>query len=319
MKQQPIEFAVGPTFGVAVPDQVRVPGFDIPGPWTPPAQSGYRFRKDLLADVLGWYQGRVAQLHPDGLWLTGPMGAGKSSVIREIAARLNLNLVQANGQRRLEMADLIGHLTAIGGDVVFQEGPLARAVRQGWLFLLDEADLMDPSELAGLNTLLDGGPLVITANGGEVVTPAPGFGVICTANTAGSGDATGLYAGVQRQNHALLDRFGVVEVDYPDPLTEIELVAAASPELPRILIERMVSVAQEVRRLFVGTEDQTAVVEITFSTRTLIRWAYQLCWFRNAPHPVQYALRRALTARAEPQTAAAIDGIVQRVFGDQAS
>ena len=42
------------------------------------------------------------------------------------------------------------------------------------------------------------------------------IGLICTANTVGLGDGGGLYAGAQRMNAALLDRFWVVAVDYPD-------------------------------------------------------------------------------------------------------
>ncbi len=316
MKPVQTDFSVARTFDLPVPDTVRVPGFEVPGPLTPARNDRYRFRMALLSDLLCWHKGLARGQHRDGLWLTGPMGAGKSSLVVETAARLNLNLVQVNARRRLEIADLIGHLTAIGGDVLFQDGPLTTAVRHGWWLLVNEADLVDPGELAGFNTLLDGGPLVIAENGGEVVPPAPGFGLICTANTVGLGDATGLYAGTQRLNAALLDRFWVVEVDYPEPAEEEGIVARAAPGLPAEIVRKMIEVAGEVRRLFRGEGEDQAAVEVTFSTRTLVRWAYLALQFRGAPHPLRHALKRALTHRAEPETAEAIHGIVQRICGE---
>jgi len=310
------DFPIADTFGIAAPDHLRVPGAMYPGPLTPPSRPDYRFRPALLSDLLAWHQGIAQGQHHDGLWLTGPMGAGKSSLVGETATRLNLNVVSVNGQRRLELADLIGHLTVLGGDVLFQDGPLTLAARHGWWLLLNEADLMEPGELAGLNTLLDGGPLVLAENGGEVVQPAPGFGLIATANTVGLGDASGLYAGTQRLNAALLDRFWTVVVDYPAPDEEAAVVTAAVPGLPAAIIEKMIEVAGEVRRLFQSNEGG---VELTFSTRTLVRWAYLAQQFRNAPQPLEHALRRALTHRAEPETAAAIHGIVQRCFGGEAA
>ena len=314
------DFPVHQTFGIPAPAAVRVPGYEHPGPLTPVGHPDYRFRPALLSDLLAWHQGLARGQHHDGLWLTGPMGSGKSSLVVEIAARLNLNLVQVNAQRRLQIADLAGHLTAVGGDVLFQDGPLTTALRRGWWLLLNEVDLMEPGELAGLNTLLDGGPLVIPENSGEVVPPASGFGLICTANTVGLGDRAGLYTGAQRMNAALLDRFWVIEADYPTPEEETDLLVRAVPGLPAEIIGKMVEVAQEVRRLFVGAAgEEQAAIEVTFSTRTLIRWAYLVLQFRGAPQPLQHALKRALTNRAEPETAAAIHGIVQRVFGEVAN
>ena len=310
-QQHRTEMQVNTTFGIKASDAIRVPGYDVPGPFTPPAKAGYRFRPSLLSDVLCWHRGLLASEHHDGLWLTGPMGSGKSSLIVETAARLNLNLVQANGQQRLEIADLFGHLTAIGGDVLYQDGPLTTAARLGCWFLLNEADLVEPGELAGLNTILDGGPLVLAENGGEVVIPAPGFGVICATNTVGQGDASGLYTGTQRLNAALLDRFWTVPVGYPEPAEEEAILTQAVPDLPVGIIQKMIEVATEVRRLFVSGEG----VEITFSTRTMVRWAYMTLQFKGAPEPLQHALKRALTNRAEPETAEAIHGIVQRFFG----
>ena len=243
----------------------------------------------------------------------GPMGTGKSSLIAQTAARLNLNVIQVNVQRRLELADLIGHLTVIGGDMLFQDGPLTTALRRGWWLLINEADLMDPGELAGLNTVLDGGPLVIAENASEVVHPTLGWGLICTANTVGLGDRDGLYAGTRRMNAAFLDRFWVVDVDYPERAEELYVLRRAAPQLPDQVIEGMVDVAEAVRRLFKADE---GAIETPFSTRTLIRWAYLVQQYRGAPQPLSYALKRALTQRTEPETAEAIHGIVQRIMGE---
>lgn len=313
---QSTEFPVSTTFGIAAPANIRVQGFTAPHPLTPPLDPLYRFRAALLSDVLRWHRGRVAGEHHDGLWLTGPMGSGKSSVIRQVAARLNLPLIEVNAKARLEVADLIGYRTVLGGDILFQDGPLTQALRVGAWLLLNEVDLMDPGELAGLNTVLDGGPLVMAENGGEGVHPAPGFGLLCTANSAGHGDRSGLYAGVRRMNGALLDRFWVVDVGYPTVDEEQALLAQQFPSLPAPVREWMVAVAHEVRRLATPEETDAQALDLPFSTRALVRWAYLTLQFKGAPSPLHHALKRALTARAEPETAEAIHQIVQRITGE---
>ena len=135
-------------------------------------------------------------------------------------------------------------------------------------------------------------------------------------NTAGLGDNAGLYLGAQRMNAALMDRFMLVEMDYPTAAEEMTLLAQTCPKLPQPLGEKMIEVANEIRRLFQGDEENRAPIEITCSTRTVIRWAYLTLSFKDAPRPLAHALDRALLYRAEPETRAAIHGIVQRVFGE---
>ncbi|MDV5469036.1 AAA family ATPase [Klebsiella pneumoniae] len=76
-------------------------------------------------------------------------------------------------------------------------------MREGHLLLINEVDLADPAELAGLNDVLEGRPLVIAQNGGEIIKPHPMFRVVVTGNSTGSGDASGLYQGVMMQNLVL--------------------------------------------------------------------------------------------------------------------
>jgi cobaltochelatase CobS len=310
------EFSVRDIFGIDVPAEIKVTGRAARGPFVPEQDAGYRFRKELLSDLLAWIKvgGR------DGLFLYGPTGAGKSSLVCQVASRLNVPVQRVTAHGRLEVQDLIGHHTLIDGDMVFVDGPLTTAMRAGQWFLLDELDLLDPATAAGLNGIVEGAPLVIPENGGEVVEAHPEFRFIATGNTAGAGDGTGLYQGTLRQNLAFMDRFWVVEVGYPTEDQEREILAAAVPDLPEVIRERMVSVANQLRRLFLGEADRGAAIEVTFSTRSLVRWA-QLAWFfrglaQQGRNPVIHALDRALAFRAAPETRQALHEIVQRELGE---
>ena len=78
----------------------------------------------------------------------------------------------------------------------------------------------------------------------------------------------------------------------------------------------MIDVANEIRRLFMGESDSPAAIEVTMSTRALVRWAHLALAFRGAA--LSYSLDRALTFRALAETRQAILQIVQRHFGDEA-
>ena len=120
---------------------------------------------------------------------------------------------------------------------------------------------------------------------------------------------------VLRQNLAFLDRFRVVKVSYPDAVTEQGLIKTLVPSLPEAIGEKMVAVANEVRRLFLGQADTGQALTVTLSTRTLVRWARLALTFKGAPQPLAYTLDQALTARAEPEQREAIHRIAADVFG----
>ena len=314
---QKVEHPVKKTFGLTDPevsDKLTVPGFDQPGPFTPSADPDYQFRRELISDLLAWLVCGTRE----GLYLTGPTGAGKSSLVLQVAARLNYQVQRVTGHSRMELPELVGHYTAVGGDLLWQDGPLTLAMRYGHWFLLDELDLLEPGVLAGLNGIVEGAPLVLTENGGEVVKPHPDFRFIATGNTAGGGDATGLYQGTLRQNLAFMDRFWVVEVRYPLPREEEKILAQAVPQLPEPIRAKMVQMAGMVRDLFTGKDAEGPQLEVTLSTRTLVRWA-RLTWFfyglNGKVNPIAHALDRALGFRAEPASRQVLHELVQREFG----
>ncbi len=316
---QPTSFPVGQTFGLeGVPDGVTVPGYDQPHARTPERDPDYVFRREVLSDFLAWYRDAA----DEGLLLVGDTATGKTSLVVQVAAYLNLPLNRATGREQMEFSELVGQLVPQpDGTLAFQDGPLTRAVRGGELFLLDEFDYLDPGVAAGLNGVIEGEPLVIPENGGEVIPPAPGFRIIVTGNTAGGGDDSGSYLGTQRQNMALLDRFVVVQMGYPDAETEKQLVQKKVPRIPNEYLERMIEVARQVRGLFSG-EQEGPQLPATMSTRVLLRWARLTVQHKGVRQlgksPIHYALDRAMAYRLDTASREALHELVQRHVDEEA-
>lgn len=302
------------------PSGRMVKGYAAPCAHTPAVDSDYLFH-DAMRELVVWF------MNPsDPLYVFGPTGSGKSSLIRQVAAKLNYPVFEITAHGRLEFADLAGHLTVENGSMRFQHGPLALAMTFGGLFLLNEIDLLDPATAAGLNGVLDGSPLCLPENGGEVISRHPMFRFVATANTNGGSDDSGLYQGTLRQNLAFMDRFWLCEIGYPDSDAEIRLLERLAPSLPDDLRRTMVDYANQVRRLFIGEGDNQQpgeTIELTFSTRTLIRWADLTQRFqplaRQGVQPVIHALDRALGFRASRGTRALLHELGQRMFAPPAA
>jgi cobaltochelatase CobS len=286
--------------------------------FTPTPDPNYIFQEQSR-DLAVWFLDSS-----DPLYVFGPSGCGKTSLIKEFAARLNYPVFEVTGHNRLEFPDLAGHLTVKEGQMSFQYGPLALAMKYGGLFLLNEIDLLDPSTAAGLNSVLDGSPLCVPENGGELILPHPMFRFAATGNMNGSADETGLYQGTLRQNLAFMDRFWLCEIGYPAPQLEENLLARVFPKLPSTLRSKMVEFAGEVRRLFMGSSGEThpdTVLEVTFSTRTLLRWANLTVRFlplaRQGISPINHALDRALAFRASAESRSFLRELAQRIFASE--
>lgn len=306
--------SIAKTFGLPEVDHsLLTSGFkDETHPLIPPVDKHYVFRREILRDILAFLENPRG----DGLFFSGDFGCGKTSLPIQVAAKLNWPVLTSDGSEEFNVDDLIGRPDLQQGTGVFQYGTLTTAMKYGYVFVFNEIDTVPPGRLTAVHDVLEGRPLVIHANGGEVIKPHVNFRFIATGNSLGSGDTTGLYQGVNVLNIAFMDRFRLIKVEYPQASTELAILQKLTPEIPEKIREKMVKAANEVRRLFVGESTTGDALTITISTRTLCRWASLVLDYRNSPKPLEYALRVALTNKAEPEQKIAIEELVQTVFGD---
>ena len=188
----------------------------------------------------------------------------------------------------------------------------------GYVFIFNEADLADPSELTALNEVLEGKDLYIPENGGMIIKPHPMFRLVCTGNSAGSGDDTGAYAGISQQNMALMDRFYFLEVGYMSEETEEQAFALAFPTIPKEWREKMVRFAVQIRSSFERGDLNS--LSIPMSTRTLYKWADNYLWLLHStgtPEEKLYvSFQQALGARYNSTDRQVVCQLARAIFGE---
>ena len=230
--------------------------------------------------------------HREHVLIVGHTGTGKSSLVMQLAAQANIPLRRCNLNGETTVSDFLGRWTVRGKEMVYSEGILPTAMRNGDWLLLDEIDAALPQILFVLQSVLeDNGKLVLLEKDNEVIPPHPDFRIIATANTIGNGDETGLYAGTQILNEAFKDRFAtVIYLDYPDEKNEIEIISRKVSKIKKTEVRRMVKCARQVREAFDREE-----CCCTFSTRRLLAFANKFAQLGNLPKALELTVLNKLS------------------------
>lgn len=84
--------------------------------------------------------------------LQGPTSSGKTSLVAFLAAQTGHSLVRINNHEQTDLQEYLGsYISDETGKLVFREGALVQAVRQGHWLLLDELNLAPSQVLEALN------------------------------------------------------------------------------------------------------------------------------------------------------------------------
>jgi len=188
----------------------------------------------------------------------------------------------------------------------FVPGMLVWALERQVALVFDEYDAGRPDVMFVIQRLLEAQGHLTLLDQNRVITPHPAFRLFATANTAGQGDASGLYIGTQPVNQAQMDRWQVIaELGYLSPGQETKILRARLPELSEQFIDRMVTLAGLCRRAYRQGDLSTMM-----SLRTLLTWGENQALL-NEPGE---ALRLAFVNRVDGTERQLIAEFFQRCF-----
>ena len=198
--------------------------------------------------------------------LQGPTSAGKTSMIEYLAKVSGNEFVRINNHEHTDLQEYLGtYVSADDGTLLYQEGVLVEALRNGYWIVLDELNLAPSDVLEALNRLLDDNRELFIPETQEVVHPHANFMLFATQNPAG------LYGGRKVLSRAFRNRF--LELHFDDiPVNELEIIlmerSQIAPPFCRRIVEvyRRLSLLRQVNRLF---EQKHSFVTL----RDLFRWA----------------------------------------------
>lgn len=295
-------------FGIESTLEVPFWEWDGPHPDVPAIDNRYIFREELLTRAL------YAIITNQRMYLQGHTGSGKTTLIEQIAARLNWPFMRINFDSEITRMDLIGRDTLKDGKSVFIDGMLPRAMSGPYITCFDEIDFCRPDVAYVMQAALEGNGLVITEDGGRVVYPNDMFRMFGTGNTVGQGDEHGMYQGARPQSLAFLDRFTIWgKVDYLDEQQRLNLIWDHYPTLS----EKDVTTINKYTTEHLSAFKDAKILQ-PISPRGMLAIA-NATNFMNIMYPgAKDNLRKAVTLvvvdRATESDGAVIKGVMQRVL-----
>jgi cobaltochelatase CobS len=204
----------------------------------------------------------------ENLYVYGDTGCGKTTHLEQVCAVLNRGLIRINPHDGITREMFLGGMKLINNETIFIEGALPTAMRNGYVFLVDEISFLPPNLTAILNPIGEKNGKLYIPETSEWITPQPGFCIFATDNTGGKGDRTGNYTGTEVQNTATLDRFAFcLKMNYLPQDKELEMLVKRFPNQNTNEIEKILTFARDIRSAFSRGE-----LSITLSTRKLIKF-----------------------------------------------
>ena len=175
------------------------------------------------------------------LLLKGPTGCGKTRFVAHMAARLGRPLFTVACHDDLSAADLIGRYLLKGGETVWVDGPLTRAVREGAICYLDEVVEARKDVTVVLHPLTDDRRILPIDRTGEELEAAPGFMLVASYNP-------GYQNILKTMKPSTRQRFVSLDFTFPRPEHEIPVVVRESG-LAEERVKPLVRLANKFRAL----------------------------------------------------------------------
>lgn len=249
-----------------------------------------------VADELMVFEHAWQQRLP--LLLKGPTGSGKSRLVEHMAAKLRRPLVTVACHDDTSAVDLVGRYLVQGGETVWQDGPLTRAVREGAILYLDEIAEARPDVVVVIHPLTDHRRQLLVERRDEVLRAPDPFMLVVSFNP-------GYQRGLKELKPSTRQRFVSMQLDHP-PLEHEVQVLMGETGVSAGMAKRLAALAAKVR----GAAS-LGLAEVP-STRTLVNAARLMEAGVPPRRAADLAVVQALTD--DPDLASALRDLVALVF-----
>jgi nitric oxide reductase NorQ protein len=171
--------------------------------------------------------------------LTGPTGCGKTRLVEHMGGVLGRPVATISCHDDLTSSDLVGRFMVTGGDVVWNDGPLTRAVKNGAICYMDEVVEARHDSLAVLHSLTDHRRALYLDRAGEVVEAPASFMLVCSYNPA-------YRSSLKDLKPSFRQRFVTVAMSYLPPDREADVLVSEAG-IDRAVAQRLVECGASIR------------------------------------------------------------------------
>lgn len=151
--------------------------------------------------------------------LKGPTGCGKTRFMEYMAYRLQRPLITVSCHDDLTASDLVGRFLISGGNTVWIDGPLAKAVRHGCICYLDEIVEARKDTTVVIHPLADDRRILPIEKLGEILVSPPEFCLALSYNP-------GYQSVLKDLKQSTRQRFIALEFNYPAPIVEGKIIVS---------------------------------------------------------------------------------------------
>lgn len=247
----------------------------------------------------------------ENLTFVGPPGCGKTTITKQLAARLGRPFYRIPIDGEMRRTEIIGGFKQVadanGSRTQWFDGLLTKGITEPSIIDLDEIDRGDPDLLYAAHAVLEREGISILEDAGRYVPMHPDCSILATANTKGRADVNGLYASVNEMSVATHDRIPFWhDCDYQSQEDEASMLERKVPGLLADDAKKIAKIAAGLRVVFKEGRMRTS-----FSARQTIAAGRYAVFLTNSGI-TRNALKDAITAVFETRAVDEADGALIR-------
>jgi len=249
-----------------------------------------------VADELEVFEAAYKNQLP--ILLKGPTGCGKTRFMEYMGWRLKRPLITVSCHDDLTASDLVGRYLVTGGETIWVDGPLARAVRTGSICYLDEIVEARKDTTVVIHPLCDDRRILPMEKLGELLEATEKFCMTISYNP-------GYQSILKDLKQSTRQRFVALEFNYPNAAIEQKIVEKETG-VDANTAKQLVKFAHMTRNLKGSGLDEGA------STRLLVHAGKLIQTGISPVTACQCSISQALTD--DPEMLSAVNELSSSVF-----